>query len=184
MIAKLVKAGMPTNTIKAAERWREARGAKRIAANGKSANLHGDEPLKGRPQLPRKPVKTDDPLGDSLANAILAADGAFADYEYARVNKLNTRSVRLSEFTKANEGRMKAEKLWREEQERRQILVPKAAITESTRRCMEAVLRLIKKLPGEVGPQCNPTDPLMATTILERKTNEIIEAGRKALLGL
>jgi len=142
---------------------------------------NGDEKIKGRPQNQRKPVRTKDSLADALSNAILANEGAFEDYEFARVNKLGTRSVRLSEFNKSLDGRLKAERAYREEMEIRGVLVPKQQIVEMARRCMETVLRRLNKLPQEQGPQCNPQEPLMAVKILEREVDEIKAAGQIAL---
>jgi hypothetical protein len=178
--SQLVKSGCPTNSFRAADLWRENRGEKRAPTNG--ACKFADEPRgKGRPPKARKPSQTGDSLQDALNNSIAVADGAFEDYEYARVNKLASRSIRLSEHNKAIDSRLKAEKAYREELERRGILVNKHEITEKIRRCMDAVLKHLKRLPQESGPQCNPQDPIMALTILQRAVDEILLTGQKAL---
>jgi len=46
---------------------------------------------------------------------------------------------------------------------------------------MEPVLRRLKKIPAEVGPQVNPQDALTAVKILEGEVNAVIAIGRKAL---
>ena len=182
MVAKLKKRGMPINSLKAAARWRGEQQLKRVASNAKTAEMRTTG--KGRPPKPKKPSNTGDSLLDALNNTITVADDAFMAYQRAVAGNLSTQSARLSEHNKAVEARLKAEKLYREELERRNILVPKAVILESCRRCLDAVLRRLKKLPMEQGPQCNPQEPLMATTILEREINEIIAVGQKALKGL
>lgn len=92
-----------------------------------------------------------------------------------------TQSAALSMHNHALDQRFKAEKAYREEQERRNILVPKQEATELCRRSMEAMLRPLKKLATETGPQCANKDALLIVKILERKIAEIIATGRKAL---
>jgi hypothetical protein len=73
-----------------------------------------------------------------------------------------------------------AEKMAREEMERRKILVPKEQMIELGRRTLGEVARRLKRLAGESGPQCNPDTPLMAVKVLERAVNEILLAAQKA----
>lgn len=179
-VSKLVnKEGCPTNSLKAADRWRESRGQKRAATN------KGDERMEkvaaGRPRAIKRPSKTGDSLLDALNNAIAVADGAFEEYELARVGKLPTRSARLSEHNKALDARLKAEKAYREELERRGVLVMKTEITEKCRRGLDSVLRRLNKLPQECGPQCNPSEPLMAVTVLQRAVDEIKGSAQMAM---
>lgn len=178
----LVKEGCPLNSLRAADLWRENRGHKRNRTDAEGISKFADEPkAKGRPQTPRKPADTGDSLLDALNNAIAVANGAFEDYEYARVQKLATRSIRLSEHNKAIEARLKAEKAYREELERRGILVNKHEITDLCRRSIDGVLRRFKKPPDEQGPQCNPQNPLVARGILQNEVNALTSVGRKAI---
>lgn len=186
-VVQLKKEGMPTNTIKAAKIWRNQQAKKREATNAKSksANLPPNAPtLRGRPMKVPKPSKTGDSLLDALNNTITVADAAFKAYHYAMTKGLSTQSARLSEHNKAIDGRLRAEKAYREEMERRGILVLKSEITDKCRRGLDAVLRLLNKLPGEQGPQCNPHDPLMAVKILQKKVDEIKAAAQGAMQAL
>ncbi|MGI8957937.1 MAG: hypothetical protein ACR2II_13640 [Chthoniobacterales bacterium] len=79
----------------------------------------------------------------------------------------------IAVHTKAVEARLATEKFCREEMERRGLLVLKSEITDRCRRLMDKVLRRLNKLPGEGGPQCNPTEALMAVTVLQRMVDEI-----------
>jgi hypothetical protein len=181
MVVKLCKQGCPKNSLRAVDRWRQERGKKRAPTNSKNCKFADEPKGKGRPQKAKKPSQTGDSLQDALNNAIAVADGAFEDYEYARVNKLASRSIRLSEHSKALDSRLKGEKAYREEVERRKLLVNKHEITDMARRSIEAVLRRLKKLPDEQGPQCNPKNPLVARGILQNEVNAIISVGRKAI---
>lgn len=181
-VQQLMAEGCPTNSFQAADLWRKARGQKRPPTNTKICKF-ADEPRgKGRPPKPKTPSRTGDSLQDALNNAIAVADGAFEDYEYARVNKLASRSIRLSEHNKALDSRLKTEKAYREELERRETLVNKHEITDLCRRSIDAVLRRLKKLPDEQGPQCNPENPMVARGILQAEVNAIIAVGQKVII--
>lgn len=183
-VVQLIALGMPKNSLKAADRWRAERGTGKRAPTNKTSKFadEPDEPkTRGRPKIAKQPSRTGDSLLDALLNSIAVADGAFEDYEYARVNKLGSRSVRLSEHNKAIDSRLKAEKAYREELERRRLIIPISEATDMCRRTMEPVLRRLKKLAQEAGPQCNPQDPLKAVKILESEVNAIIATGRRAL---
>ena len=78
----------------------------------------------------------------------------------------------------------KAESAYRAELERCGVLVNKDVITEHCRRCLGAVLKHLKRLPQESGPQCNPNEPHFAFTILQREVDEILLTGQKALTDL
>lgn len=188
MVGKLRdKGGMPTNSLRAAKLWRESQNKQRAATSAKKdekCKSAAEPKFRGRPIKPPKPSKTGDSLLDALSNTIVVADAAFKAYHHAMSKGLSTQTVRLSEHSKAIDARLKAEKAYREEMERRGLLVPKSQITDLCRRCMDTVLRRLKKLPTEQGPQCNPQEPLMAVRILEREVNEILSAGQKALATL
>lgn len=177
--AKLVKMGCPLTSRKAATAWMNGRELKRPPTTGKFADQK--EPTDPKPLTESKPSRTGDSLYDALQNAIMVADDAFEAYQEARVQRLSSRSVRLSEHSKALITRMKVEQVYREELERRNLLIPKSEAVEMCRRVMEPVLRRLKKLPQERGPQCNPQNALQAVTILQREVNAIIDTGRKAL---
>lgn len=179
-VREFISEGCPRDSYEAADAWRENRVLKRLPTN-QPANLQ-DEPLaKGKKQKTRKPARTSDSLHDALQNAIKVSEGAFEDYENARVNKLATRSIRLAEHSRAVDMRLKAEKAYREELERRKLLVPIQDAIDMCRRTMDPVLRRLKKIPQEVGPQCNPQEALKAVSILELEINNVISIGRKAL---
>lgn len=182
--SQLVKAGCPTNSLKAADLWRANRGKKRAPTNAKNCKSADGTRGRGRPKNPkepRKPAQTGDSLADALANSIAVADGAFEDYEDARVNDRDTRSIRLAEHNKAIDSRLKAEAAYRAELERRGILVNKHEVIDLCRRSIESVLRRLKKLPDEQGPQCNPQNPLVARAILQNEVNAIISTGQQTL---
>lgn len=181
-VVQLKKEGMPMSSFEAADKWRKQRELRRAPTNSKFAVGEKEAKAKKNAKV-RKLKSSGDSLYDALQAAILVHEGAFEDYELARLDSSGSRSARLSEHNKALEARLKAEEAYRKESERRGILVPKAEIIEMARRCIDAVLRRLRKLPQEQGPQCNPSEPLMAVKILEREVGEIISAGQRALEG-
>jgi hypothetical protein len=194
----LVKSGCPTTTAEDVLKWRELNPPKRMPTNGKkraasvvvksqrqkssekavTGSKNAAEPKWKQPKIPQK---TGDSLLDALNNAIHVADRAFEEYLFACENKLASIPLRLSEHNKALDARLKAEKAYREEQERRGVLTEKKKIYEICRIALEEVLRRIKRLPAESGPQCNRDNPMMAVKILEREVNAIIASGKAVI---
>lgn len=77
-----------------------------------------------------------------------------------------------------------AERMAREELERRKVLVNKQHIVDYCRRLLDAVLKRLRRLPDETGPQCNPQNPLMGYEVLKRAVDAVLEAGLNALRDL
>ena len=75
---------------------------------------------------------------------------------------------------------MTTEKAYREEMERRGILVPVAEMSEKFRRVLDAILRPLKKLSIETAPQCAMKEALPIREIIDRKVADVIKAGNKA----
>jgi hypothetical protein len=178
-VCQLKKRGMPMSSFKAADKWREKEELKRTPTNNcKNAAVVKEKEL---PKTFLPPSNTGDSLLDALKNSISIADAAYEDYQLARANPELNRSARLSEHNKALDARLKAEEAYRKEMERRKLLVPKHEILERTRRIIENVLRRIKKLPQEQGPQTNPENALHATNVLTRAVDDILSSCQSAL---
>jgi len=178
--SQLVKEGCPTNSLKAADKWRDARGMKRAATNGKAR----EEKTKGRPKAITASSNTGDGLLDALNDARTVQKDAFSSYQEAVSADRSTRASRLSEHNKALDQLFKAEKAYREEQERRGILATKAVVFDAARRAMNNMMAGLRKLPQEAGPQCNELEPLKSMKILQRAVDEILTKGANALRDL
>lgn len=177
--SQLKKEGLPVNSLRAAKLWKENRAARRTPTNASTAKLHPSR--KGRPKNPAKLSKTGDSLADILANTIATAEVAFESYHGEVVRGGSNQSILLSNHTKAAEAVARLERMVREEQERRNILVPRAAIVDSCRRALNVMLRRLRKLPDETGPQCEGRDALQIVTILQRAVDEVLLAGQQAM---
>jgi len=203
----LVLKGCPRTTEAEVVAWREANPPRRAPTNGRFRGA-GKKAVVGKVvksrrqqvdagvvvpekavvgkklKMPKIPPKTGDSLKDALNNAVFVADRAFEEYLVACENKLSTIPLRLSEHSKALDARLKAERAYREEMERRGVLAEKGKILDAARGAIEEVLRRLNRLPEEAGQQCNPDNPMLATKILEREVKSLILAGKKHLDGL
>ena len=182
-VAQLVKEGCPTTSIKVADRWRESRGLKRAPTNSTPHFQFKPRRRNRRLKLP-EPSNTGDSLLDGLNNSISVERYAFKDYEWACIHEPIRRFMCVTDYLKALDARLKAEKKYRKEQARRDLLVNRQEVVDMCCRCIEVVIRELKKLPSEVGPLCNPENPQLAVRILERDVAKIIAAGENAMLEL
>jgi hypothetical protein len=178
---QLIDQGMPTISFEKAQAWRQGHASQRAPVNKAEAKAPGKANGRKRITPTIAPSKTGDSLLDAMNNAIYIADRAFEEYHLACDEDSTNRSARLSEHNKALDARLKAEKAYREELERRNILVNKNTMAEKTRRCMEAIMRRLRKLPSECGPQCNEQDSIRSVNILQNAVDEILTAGQQAL---
>lgn len=135
------------------------------------------------PKAPQ-PSNTGDSLLDALNNSIAVSNVAYLKFVQASEANSPQLSARLSDHSRAVDARLKAEKAYTDEQERRGTLVDKAEVLQTARQSVEAVLRRLKRLPNEVGPQCNPENPLLATKILAREIAAVISTGAKEVHGI
>lgn len=176
-VGQLTQEGMPTNSIKAAERWREQRAKKRAPTNGTRKFAGGK---KGRPRKKKAVPRTGDTLYDALQAAIFIQEEAFEmlqDSMHAGIDEQI--SVRLSVHNKAIEARYKAEEMYRAELERREILIPYTRAAEEFRRGFEFLINRLRRAPQSWASQCNRQAPLEAYTVLEREVNMLLAGAQK-----
>jgi len=129
--------------------------------------------------LPKEP--TDASLDEALFAAIEASDEATRLLKEAMIEgKSNKISPLLSIHTKALEARFRAEQSYREELERRRILIPVTEAQDLIRRGFDVIIARLTALPQNVAPRCNPQDPHRAMTILEEAVAAIMEDARQA----
>lgn len=176
-IGQLVKKGMPTNSLKAAERWRDMQGKRRAATNGKAANLQSKA---GRPRSKKKVPRTGDTLFDALQASIYVQEEAYEMLQDSMRGGIDEQvSIRLSVHNKAIEARYKAEEMYRAELERRKLLIPYTQAAEEFRKGFVFLLNRLRRMPGSLASQCNRTNPLEAFTILDREVNNMIADAQK-----
>ena len=192
-VGKCVNNGCPTDSFKSARAWRKLHASKRATTSPKQlaklvlqkkddgspeAREYQKEFPKDRPESTRLP--TDIPIEDAVVNARQAAAEAWRLLsESMTANEDDLIGVRLSVHNKALEAFFKAESAYREELERRRILIPVAEAMEIARRGYEVILQRLKALPQNVSSRCNPTDPNRAMTVLESECTAILGDAQK-----
>ncbi len=176
---QLKQMGMPVTNLRAAKLWRDRQGLRRAPTNGRPAVV----PVKkvNRPRKSSEPSDTGDSLEDSLKDAIAVSKTAYRAYHDELLAESSSVSSRLSEFNKALRGRQDAERLYREELERRSILVPRSALVDKCRRAMDVMLRRLRKLPNETGPQCAGLEAIHIVTVLQKAVDEVLLSGQRSM---
>lgn len=186
-ISKLVKKGMPLTTFEAADLFREAHASSKPPTNptriARTINeehrhhSHSHEPpqpvCKHRPN----PVEhsSESALNMAVVNSRRAADEAWRLlYEAMIEGRASKIQVLVSIHNKAVDALFTAETAYREELERRRILIPLTEAMGEARRGYEIILQRLKVLPQNVASLCNPADPARAITALECECTAIL----------
>ena len=193
-VIKCVKKGCPTDSFENARDWRKAHASSRPPtspvqiARQLAEEKDADSPAGPKSQkkyFQNKPngfrVPAENSLDDTLRKAITASDEAFRLLAEAMLEDKDSKiSVRLTVFNKAQEGLFKAETAYREEMERRRVLIPLAEAQDLFRKGYDIILSRLRCLPQNVAPRCNPVNPHLAIAILETECVEIIADARRA----
>jgi len=129
--------------------------------------------------LPARAEKSGDSLLDALNAAIHVHEVSLSLFDYACKHSPITIPARLSEHTRALTARFTAEESYRKELQHRKVLINKDEAFQTARQVVEAILKRLRRMPIEVGPQCNPQESLRATKILQKSVDEIIATGSK-----
>jgi len=174
-VNQLVKRGLPLDSFENARLWRDAHARKRAPTDPvQLAHLEEAD----RPQSSTEPM----PAGDALQNANRAAQEAYRLLSEAMIEgKTSKISILLSVHSKALEAKCRIQTMIREEEERRNILIPLAKAQEITRQAFEVIIKRLIALPQNIAPRCNPHDPTHALGILEDECRGIISAAQKAI---
>jgi hypothetical protein len=194
-VHRCVKKGCPVDTFENSRAWRISNTTKRLTTSPKQiAKLLAEEGDSDAPEArarqkkysSKKPDRYRLPSGDSLENplnnTIEASEEAFRLLKEAMIEEKDHKiSARLAVFNKSSENRFKAESAYREDLERRRILIPLTEAMETARRGYEVILQRLKALPQNVAPRCNPTDPHRATTVLESECTTILGDAEKGV---
>jgi hypothetical protein len=194
-IHKCVAKGCPLNSYEDARLWREAHARKRqttspaqlarlLAEKADDDSMATGERRKKYCEDKRDRVRfpTEDNLDEALHDAIEAAREASRLLREAMLEGKDQKiSVRVSVFNKASENRFKAEQAYREEQERRGILIPLTVAQDMARHSLGVIIARLRNLPQNVGARCNPANAHQAMGILEAECEEILADARRAI---
>ena len=196
-VYKLKKRGCPVHDVEAAARWRDehatrgtgyrSKGQSKAAAPSQSLRRDGAESanssLSGnrRSEDERSTDRVVASLWDSVQAAVEIEGAALGLVREAqRLKNDQVIAIRISAYTKAQQGRFEAEKRYREEMERQKILVPLEDAKRIGRRAYDVMLPLLRALGKNIGPALSPSDPLAAAQKIDTAVEAIIRAGRGA----
>lgn len=188
-VSRLVKRGLPLDSFEAARLWRKAHANLRDATGmGKLGEDDEDSPEKreqrrkmweGKPEGWHPGTGT---LEDALRNAVTACEEAYRLLQEAMIEGKATKiSVWMSLHNRALEGRVKVERLIREEMERQKILVPMSEAQTTTRRVVEIVVSRLSAMPQNLAHACNPSAPDHAFSILQTECASIMTDAQRAI---
>jgi hypothetical protein len=194
-ITKLVQKGMPLDSFESAKFWRATNASKRATTCPVqiAKQLQEEEDSyapEARPRQKKYSGKRPDgyrlPSGDSLKkalnNAIEASEEAFRLLKEAMIEEKDQKiSARLAVFNKSSENRFKAEQAYREEKERRSILIELSKAQEWARKAFDVILSRLAALPQNLASQVNPLNPHYAMDLLEAECREILADAQHAL---
>jgi hypothetical protein len=190
-ITRLVKRGMPLDSFEAARLWRKAHANKRDPTGVKATEEATEDEYSPEARERRRKEWEDKPEGwqpgngtleDALKNSIRACDEAYRLLQEAMIEgRASKISVWMSLHNRALEGRVKVERLIREEMERQKILVPMIEAQTSTRKVVEIVVSRLASLPQNLAHACNPSSPDHAFEILQRECTSIVADTQKAI---
>lgn len=193
-VDRCVKRGCPTDTFENARLWRQAHASSRPPTNKKGlAKATEEETDEDSPEererrriqwleRPEGWKATSGTLEEALGNAIRACEEAWRLLQEAMIEgKSNKISVWLALHNRAVEGRVKVERLIREELERQKVLIPMSEAQTSTRRVVEIVVSRLSSMPQNLAHACNPSSPDHAFEILQRECTSIMADTQKAI---
>jgi hypothetical protein len=193
-VQNCVKRGCPTDSLENAREWRKLHASKRAPTSPKQlaklilqekdddspeAREHRKEFLADRPEGTR--LVSDTPLEDAILHARQAAAEAWRLLSESMIlNQNDLIGVRLSVHNKALEQLFRAEQSYREELERRRVLIPLNEAQDISRRGYEVILSRLSALPQNLAPRANPSNPAHAMEILQSEVHSIIADAQKA----
>ena len=189
-VQRCIKRGCPTDTFENSRAWRFANTTKRATTSPKQiAKLIAEENSSevrtpGKRYSAKKAdgyrLPSGDSLNNALNNAIEASEEAFRLLKEAMIEEKDQKiSTRLAVFNKSSENRFKAECSYREELERRRVLIPLAEAMEMARRGYDVILQRLNTLPQNAAHECNPSDPSGAMNVLESECSAILRTAQE-----
>ena len=176
-VSECVKKGCPKDSFESAREWRNAH-TERKSKKG-AAPIPPEETVSTGYQ---KNGNNGHGLDAALENSIAACSQAWLLLEEAFIERKASKiSVWLNLHNKAVEGRVRVEKLIREEMERQRILIPISEAQATGRRVIEIVVSRLSAMPQNLAYACNPSAPDHAFEILQRECTRILADAQKAI---
>ncbi len=193
--SKCIKNGCPTNSIEAANQWRQAKSRYGVGYRSKHkppsvpnapepTNFHNDEEDEGEPEPAENRTSAGgagglDSLERSLRKAISVENEAHrlvAEAQKARND--DTIAIRIAAYTKAQKGRLDAEEQIVKLKEKIGILIPVDKAKALIRRSFLPLLTRLRSLPKRAAFKVNPADDVHAEAVLREEMEDVIAEWR------
>lgn len=196
--AQRIKAGCPTDSLEAAREWRVKNSkygvgyrSKMKAQPAASASASpAVRPPAAKGELPDRP-KLNVELGDeederlpetpdvaTLRRSLQAA----VEMEWLAFGQAiaNPSEARIRAYNQARDGRFTAEKAYREELERRRVLVPLVEAMSLSRKGYDVLKPALLAMGARIGGNCNPANPASAAAEIDREVAAILRQAEGA----
>lgn len=180
-VSARIKAGCPTTTLEAARTWREENSRYGVGYRSKGKPKPGD----GDAELPLSATKrerdADLPAATDLTALQSSVKAAIQMETVAYGNALakNT-EANVRAYNNARDGRFAAEKAYREEMERRKILVSMDEAKALGRRGYDILLPKLRALGSQIAADCNQEQPLQAMRVIDHAIASILAMAEQA----
>jgi hypothetical protein len=191
-VQKCIKKGCPTDSVENALLWRELNAKSKSPTSPTSVQKIIEEKEDESPEARERRKKylenrssgelpEDYELEDAVIAARQSAGQAWRLLELAMAEgKPSVIAPFLAIHNKALEALFKAEQSYREELERRNILIEVSVANDMARKGWSTVISDLSRFPQNVASRCNPHDPNHAMDILQKECAAIISSARKA----
>jgi hypothetical protein len=142
------------------------------------AGVSEKSPMCGAGKIP----DNDESLEDTLQGIKMAVHESRDELRRSLIEgKAQKIGAWISLHTRAVEARVKLESMVREELERQKVLIPVAEAQTATRKVVGVIVSRLTRLPQNVAPRCNLTNPHLVMTILEDECAAILKAAQQVL---
>jgi len=183
-VSKCKAKGCPTDSLEAARAWRSENAKYGVGYRSKAAPSDAPPPTtpaaaSSSPEPVRSLNLTS--LKDSLNAAIQVEQEAHRLVADAQRNceKTSILEARIRAYNNARDGRFNAERAFREEMERQNVLVPLDEAKALGRKGYDVMIPALRAVGSRIAPDCNPQDPLLAKRLIDAEIEAIIAQARE-----
>lgn len=189
-VSTCIKRGCPATSFEAAWAWRvenakygvghrskRAPGAPAPVTSVPISQIPREETMRPPPierDGPPEPVESLQSLEDSLAAAINMEGRA-----YWSATSLGTEAA-IRAYNNARDGRFEAERSYREEMERRKILVPMRLAMDLGRKGYDVLMPALRALGSRIGGDVSPENPVRAADVIDREITVLLAQAKAA----
>lgn len=178
-VSACIKKGCPTDSFDAAWDWRVKNSKYGVGYRSKGGKTTQAGDVESPAESVAEPPAT--PKIASLNALESSLKAAIQMEEIAHRNALALKTeAAIRAYNNARDGRFEAERAFREEMERRRILVPLDEAKQLGRKGWDVMLPALRALGSRVGGDANPVDAVRAAGVIDREVEGIIAQAEAA----